>query len=80
MNSREVKNIIMQFWNDDIPGREEIEIKTRDTIMRAVLELDLVGKVQCVKKDGKLYLINLTFTSQDSENDTNTSTQENATV
>lgn len=66
----------MEFWNDNIPGREETEIKTRETAMAAVLYLDLVGKVICVKKDGKLYLINLTFTEQEngSENGSSTST------
>jgi hypothetical protein len=66
MNSRQVKNIVMEFWNEGIAGREELEIKSRDTVMRAVLDLDLVGKVQCVKSEGKLFLINLTLMEQKS--------------
>ena len=70
MNSKQAQNIIMAFWNESIPGREEHEIKTRETAMRAVLELDLVGKVICVKRDGQLYLVNLTFTESDENGNT----------
>lgn len=61
MNNKEVKNIVMEFWNEEIPGREEHDIKSTKTIMRAVLELDLVGKVIAVKRHGKIFLINKTF-------------------
>lgn len=61
MNSKEVKNIVMEFWNENIPGREETQIKSRKTVMKAVLDLDLVGKVIAVEREGKLYLINKTF-------------------
>jgi hypothetical protein len=64
----------MDFWNESIPGREETEIKTRETAMAAVLYLDLVGKVICVKREKKLYLINLTFTETDNNNGSSTST------
>ncbi len=72
LSQKQVRNIIMEFWNEGIPGREETEIKTRETAMAAVLFLDLVGKVICVKRERKLYLINLTFT--ETENQTNGST------
>lgn len=74
LSSKQVRNVIMEFWNSDIPGREETEIKTRETAMRAVLDLELVGKVICVKRDKKLYLINLTFTESDDKNGSSTST------
>jgi len=73
MTSKEVRNVIMAFYNSDIPGREETEIKTRQTAMRAVLDLDLVGKVIAVEKKTngikQLFLINTEIVRK-SESDT----------
>lgn len=72
LSQKQVRNIIMEFWNEGIPGREETEIKTRETAMAAVLYLELVGKVICVKREKKLYLINLTFTEEANTNGSST--------
>lgn len=59
----------MEFWNENVPGIEITDqIKTRETVMRAVLDLDLVGKVIAIKRDGKLYLVNRTFTENENGN------------
>jgi hypothetical protein len=49
----------MNFWNSDVPAVEDPEgVKTAKTAMKAVLDLDLVGKVMAIERGGKLYLIN----------------------
>lgn len=71
MTSKEVRNYVMEFWNSGIPGKEVTEIKGRDTIMRAVLDLELVHKVIAIKRkvegEDRLFLVNLQVTKEAEE-------------
>lgn len=61
MTPKRAKQIVAEFWNEDIPGREEHEIKTVNTALTAIRELELIGKVIAVKRNGQIYLVNKTF-------------------
>lgn len=59
LSNTKTRAVIQEFWNSDVPAVENPEgIKTAKTALKAIHDLDLVGKVKAVEKDGKLYLVN----------------------
>jgi len=62
LSTSKVRAVIMEFWNSDIPAIENPDgIKTAKTAMKAVHDLDLIGKVIAIQKGGVLYLVNKTL-------------------
>ncbi len=59
LSTPKVRAVIMEFWNSDVPAVESPEgIKTAKTALKAILDLELVGKVAAIEKGGTLYLVN----------------------
>jgi hypothetical protein len=65
LSSSKVRSVVMEFWNSDVPAIENPEgIKTAKTAMKAVHDLDLIGKVIAIQKGGVLYLVNKTLVEE----------------